>query len=388
MKILYYNPYLVSSDGSGIHSREFVRFARQADVNLVTYPADHTAVESGLLKSAFGFKREWAPELFATLALIRGVFRSILTYAHLLKIVRKIRPDVIFQRLHPFDWAAYWLHITSRLPLVVELNSPAGIETGKIWGQQSVWIYDFHEKACLRHADGIIVVSSPLAKIVQLTGIPAEKILINPNGVDLDLFSYSATERTSIRAQLGISEQSYVIGFSGSLKPWHGIDNLMKSYRVVEKQIPDSCLLIIGGADGKERESTGKIIFTGKVSYQEMPKYLSACDVCVAPYPKLEPFYFSPIKVIEYMAMRIPVVASDQGQISELLSQERGILYDPETNDHLVEALTWVFENPAVAKSSARMACEYVEQNLTWKNNVDRAIYFMQNTIAKFKDKE
>jgi glycosyltransferase involved in cell wall biosynthesis len=387
MKILYFNPYLLSSDGSGLHSREFVRFAEQEAVEIVTYPVGNIGEVNGSAKSLFGIKRESAPGLFAVLALMRGSFRSFSTFSHLYKIIREFKPDVIYQRLHPFDWSARWLQLVSHLPLVIELNSSAGLETGRIWGKKGSWIYDFHEKVCLRKADGIIVVSSALAKIVQEVGIPSEWILINPNGVDLSLFTYSPSERSAIREQLGISENGFVIGFSGSLKPWHGVDNLLEAFPKIAEKLPESYLLIIGEAGKKANDRKEGIIFSGKVPHNEMPKYLSACDVCVAPYPKLDPFYFSPIKVIEYMAMQIPVVASDQGQLHELLNQNRGVLYDSENNNNLVEALLWVHENSDESEKSAGKAREYVEQNLTWKGNITRTLEFLQKTLANRNDK-
>src|SRR5207247_157692 len=127
-----------------------------------------------------------------------------------------------------------------------------------------------------------------------------------------------------LRRRLG---SGFVVGFVGSLKPWHGVDTLVEAFRMLRAARPDAHLLLVG--EGPSREALERrvasrglgeaVSFTGAVPYHEIPHYLAAMDVAVAPHAASNHFYFSPIKIFEYLAAGCPVVASAIGQIAELL---------------------------------------------------------------------
>jgi glycosyltransferase involved in cell wall biosynthesis len=289
------------------------------------------------------------------------------------------------------DWTGYWLHQRIDLPLVIELNSPIALEVELRWGKGGSGIYRFHEQRCLADANAITVVSDILARLVlQEDGIPKEKIHVNPNGVDVNLFRFSESARREIRDLLGIDRSAPVIGFTGSMKPWHGISYLLDAFRIVQGNLQDACLLLIGPSlddvranqDIKADTARG-VHHIGVVPHDQVPRYLSACDVCVAPYPRIEPFYFSPIKVIEYMAMQLPIVASAQGQINDLLREDRGILVEPEDVDGLASALGQVIADLERAKRIGLLARKFVVDNLIWEHNVQKVLQLCEKVACK-----
>lgn len=377
MKILYYNPFLLSNDGSGIHSREFVRFAQKTGVNLITYPIPKLIIESGSKQSLFGIQRKYIPEVFAIGALVKSFVNSLCQYLALRLLVEQQKPDIILQRLHALDWAGYWLHLTTGLPLVVELNSPISIEVGSIWGKRGIRPYSFHEQKCLKDADAITVVSEELANLMADLKTPTKRVVVNPNGVDIEKFKLTQEMGSQIRTKLGIPSDASVIGFTGSMKPWHGIHNLLQAFDLMTKKQSNLYLLIIGPSEKNMNARVIKregVFYVGQVMHDEIPFYLSACNVCVAPYPKINPFYFSPIKVIEYMAMGLPVIASDQGQNHELLASGRGVLIEPDDNEELANSLIWSVTNKSSSSRMGKIAQDYVRNNLTWEHNVQRAL--------------
>jgi glycosyltransferase involved in cell wall biosynthesis len=157
-----------------------------------------------------------------------------------------------------------------------------------------------------------------------------------PNGVDVARFA-SAGPGTRQREEWAAGSEDFLIGFVGSLKPWHGIELLIEAFRNLRLSGQHARLVVIG--DGPLRAlveqaadvdgDNARIILTGALAHDEMPQALQALDVLVAPYPEMEHFYFSPLKVYEYMAAGKPIVASRIGQIADLLEHERTALLAP-----------------------------------------------------------
>ena len=151
----------------------------------------------------------------------------------------------------------------------------------------------------------------------------------------------------------------------------------------MQKKTPNSRLLIIG--DGPERASlenqidslglSQNVSMLGTVRPDRIPEYLKQMDVGVAPYPPLANFYFSPMKVYEYMAAGLPVVVSDIGQLRTLVVDEVNGLVCPAGNrSALVDALMCLHRDPALRKRLGRRGREIVLRQHTWANTARRVI--------------
>jgi glycosyltransferase involved in cell wall biosynthesis len=111
-------------------------------------------------------------------------------------------------------------------------------------------------------------------------------------------------------------------------------------------------------------------VITGHVPYEKIPEYLSAIDVFIAPYPHIEPFYFSPLKIIEAMAAGKPVLASAQGQISELIQDGvNGCLFPPGHKEIFLEKLKLLGENKEIREKMGANARKTIAEKYTWNNN-------------------
>jgi len=202
------------------------------------------------------------------------------------------------------------------------------------------------EKRVIERSDAIYVVSDELLGVLETEGISPRRSFVVPNGVNGSVFHPGvAPKRDEIPI---VKEDTIVIGFTGSLHPWHGVDVLLEAFDLVRQKAQNVALIVVG--DGVEmaflrgivedRKMGDWVWFTGSVNHSCIPAYVSGFDIAVAPYREKNPFYFSPLKVYEYMAMGKPVVASSLGQLRDLFGdREAGILVDADDPKALAEGL-------------------------------------------------
>jgi glycosyltransferase involved in cell wall biosynthesis len=252
------------------------------------------------------------------------------------------------------------------LPYVLEVNAPLVDEAVRFRGLQDAQQWRHRERSLMARAERIVAVSSALRDHVIASGANPANVTVIPNGVDLELFGRGGG--AAVRARLGFGS-AVVVGFAGSLKPWHGVRLLLEAMRLLPV---DLRLLVIG--EGPEREALGglaaepelskRVVFTEAVPYGEIPAYLDAMDIGVAPFEPMEDFYFSPLKVAEYLAAGLPVVASRQGDLPVMLDGA-GILFEPGDGAALVDAVRTLATDRELRSRFAH-AARIRAQSLSW----------------------
>jgi len=188
-----------------------------------------------------------------------------------------------------------------------------------------------------------------------------------------------------LKRSLGIDEDKVVVGFTGTFGEWHGIPQLTEAIDKILKYAlsMNTHFLLIG--DGKfkpEAESQIRhyenVTFTGVVPYSDIQHYLAICDILVSPHnPQVDgkEFFGSPTKVFEYMAMGKGIVASDLGQIGEVLKHNySAILVEPGNVNQLVEAILKLVEDKELREQLGKRAREDVVANYTWEKNAERVM--------------
>jgi len=195
--------------------------------------------------------------------------------------------------------------------------------------------------------------------------------------VDGERFSpeRNAADAASIRADLA-ADRSELVGFVGSMKPWHGVATLLEAVARLAPRRPRLRLLVVGDGPGlshmRARASRADLLhrchMVGAVPSAEVPAYLAALDVAVAPYldPGLgEGFYFSPLKVVEAMAAARPVVASRFEPIEAMLGGT-GLLVPAGDVDALARALTALLDDPDAACGMGIAARRRAMAHFSW----------------------
>jgi glycosyltransferase involved in cell wall biosynthesis len=292
-------------------------------------------------------------------------------------IIKETNIDVVHERATLFGFSA---SLSKLKPNVLEVNAPLAEEYQHFYSY-SCWdrtifkkLANKIERYALANADKIIAVSKNVRNYIISKGIDPSKVTVIPNGANTDLFNPNV-DGSMIRSKFGLTDEPIII-FSGSLQPWHGVDQLLDAFPNIMRTIPRARLLIVGGGImKKEIESkisknrlNKSVILTGRVNYKEMPKYLAAADIAVAPYPPLKDFYFSPIKLFEYMAMGKPIVASNLGQISEVLThRETGILFQAGNINEMCHAIIELLHDKYLARKIGENARKLALKEYNWK---------------------
>jgi glycosyltransferase involved in cell wall biosynthesis len=297
-----------------------------------------------------------------------------------LREARATRPRAIYQRHTAYSVAGALLARLLRLPLVLEFNS-SEVWKGRYWGGLHLArLAELVEHINLRAASLVVVVSDVLRLELLARGVPAERVLVNANGVDPMRFAPSEGG-TALRARMQLSS-SVVVAFSGTFGVWHGIPTLAETIPRVLAARPHARFMLLG--DGPMRRlveplvECGRVTLTGLVPHGQVPAYLAAADILVSPHGRQADdaeFFGSPTKLFEYMAAGRPIVASAVGQIAQVLDhEETALLAPPDDPDALADALVRLIDDACLRVRLAVAARERAEARHTWRQNAERLL--------------
>jgi glycosyltransferase involved in cell wall biosynthesis len=272
--------------------------------------------------------------------------------------------------------------VRTKRPLFLEYNG-SEVWVGKHWDRVgSLDLLERYERLNLDAAARIFVVSEVERRNLEARGVAAEKIIVNPNGVDVERFRPGAGG-VEARRELGLKDDDVVAGFVGTFGPWHGVEKLAEAIKGIPADVAVRFLLVGSGSLHAEVEKqlesearAGRVIFTGSVAHERVPALLDACDILVAPHIPLtdgSEFFGSPTKVFEYMAMGKAIVASRLGQIGEVLTDsETALLVAPGNAGELKAAILKLVETDELRTQLGKKARQVAIENYTWLHNAQR----------------
>lgn len=296
-------------------------------------------------------------------------------------LIEQADPDFIYQRYARFSWAGVVAANRTKRPLFLEYNG-SEVWVGRYWDRVGrLELLERYERLNLDAAARIFVVSDVERRNLEARGVAADKIVVNPNGVDVERFR-PGVGGVGVRHELGIRDDEVVAGFVGTFGPWHGVEKLAEAIKL----IPAGRFLLVGSGSlqvevAKRLEAevaSGRVIFTGAVGHERVPSLLDACDILVAPHVPLadgSEFFGSPTKIFEYMAMGKGIVASRLGQIGEVLVDgETALLVEPGNVEELRAAIVKMIENKGLREALGIRAREMAEKEHTWMHNAQRVL--------------
>ncbi len=277
--------------------------------------------------------------------------------------------DLIYERHSLWSYAGLEYAQECGVPGLLEVNAPLLQEQRRY---RNLALPGDAERAVARAFDAasaLLCVSERVAEYANRHRTARGRVYVVPNGVDPDRIT--PHQDPALPAESGV----FTVGFVSTLKPWHGVDSLIGAVADLHRVDPRVRLLIVGdGSQGLELQAQVQargmkeaVVFVGSVEPAKIPAILTSMDVAVAPYPALANFYFSPLKILEYMAAGRAIVASALGQINELIAHGRtGLLCRPGDSAELAAALHRLKADTPLSRRLGKAARCDVVRNHTW----------------------
>lgn len=300
--------------------------------------------------------------------------------------------EAVYERYSLWSWAGLHFARERGVPYLLEVNAPL-VQEQQSYRELSLGpVAHAIAGLLMREADAVLVPSPELRRHVWQAAAKRRRVDVVGNGADLDLF-----RRPPIPPPAALARRlqgRYVVAFLGTLKPWHGLRPLLRAFRRLRQVNDKACLLVIGDGPGgdlvqeaQRRHGPRTVIWTGAVKHEDVPGWLSLAHVGVAPYPEMESFYFCPLKIIEYLAAGLPVVASAIGDAARLVSHQRtGLLVPPGDSAGLARALAALGDNTSKRLRMGERAQQRARRRHGWERaavSIERIIHRTQQRAAR-----
>ena len=328
-------------------------------------------------------------------------WREIAALANRVTAVAKdFQPDIIHAHSPVLDAVAA-LRAGKRLgvPVMYEIrafweDAAVGNGTGtegSLKYRATKWL----ETWAVKKADAVAVICEGLKGDLVSRGIDPGKIMVSPNGVDLNVFGEPLPRDTALAAELGLGEGDDVVGFIGSFYDYEGLDDLIAAMPALVAARPNAKLLMVGGgpmeqalrAQAAASPVAGAIRFVGRVPHTEVERYYSLVDVLAYPRKKMRlTDLVTPLKPLEAMAQKRLVAASDVGGHRELIRDgDTGTLFAPDDPAACAAALAALFADRSGWEARRCRGRAFVEADRNWSSNISRYAPVYQRLIEARK---
>lgn len=373
MRILYHHR-VRSKDGQAVHITELIEAFRATGHEVIV------AEPRGFAQSTFGGESTLLAS--AKRLVPKGLYElaelgyNVAAFVRLWKLCHRCKPDIIYERYNLHFVSGILVSKWQGVPLLLEVNAPLARERAEFGGlglrRLAYWI----ETWTWRRASHVLPVTGVLADIVRAAGVPAEKITVIPNGVNIEAFA-EAGDIEAAKQRLGLSGK-LVLGFTGFMRSWHGLDRLIDMLQ--EPATPANLhILLVGDGPARpdlerrvlERGLQQRVTFAGLVDRSAVGAFIAAFDIALQPKAV---DYASPLKLFEYMMFGKAIVAPDQPNIGEVLAHgDNALLFDPRKPEDMTAAILRLAADSALrARLGEAARASISSRGLTWSDNVRR----------------
>lgn len=315
-------------------------------------------------------------------------YAALLSAPRVARIVSRFKPDAVMERFYNFAGAGVLAAHFRRVPVLLEVNAPMVDPPGSLKTRVDTLLLGSMRRWAVRQARWSAVIVTPLASTVP-PEVSRRKIHELPWGANVKRFDPSLRDRDpsrllGMKEEIGLDPSVPMAAFLGSFRAWHGVGHFAEAARRLLAGGRDVAFLAVGGGPELEplREQVsawglppGRFVFTGPQPHERVPDLLALADIGVAPFDPASyaplttfGFYWSPLKVFEYMAMALPVVTIDVPPLNQIVRQEReGLLYRPGDLDGLVAGIDRLAADPALRRALGSSARERVASRYSWQ---------------------
>ena len=329
------------------------------------------------------------PPVKSRLAKLPGLDQRSLMQAterRLLEVVQRVSPHILHAH-SPVLNAIPALRVGRRLgiPVVYEVRAfweDAAVDHGTTTeGSLRYRLTRRLETRALRQAQHVFTICEGLRKDIASRGIPADKITVIPNAVDIDAFEPGGMPDDALRASLGLTGAT-MVGFIGSFYAYEGLDLLLGALPALLQRKPDLRVLLVGGglqdaalkAQARRLGVADMVVFTGRVPHAEVQRYYDLIDILAYPRHSMRlTELVTPLKPLEAMAQGRLLVASDVGGHRELIRHgETGWLFKAGSADALAREVVQLLEHRDQWPALRRAGREFVKRERDWAASVAR----------------
>jgi glycosyltransferase involved in cell wall biosynthesis len=334
--------------GAAVHVGELVAaLAAQGDEVLVLVARDESRASP-----PGGVTVEVVPGPAGSASAIERVAMQPSLSLWLARRLRRFGAEVLYERLALHSGAGVAAARAAGVPHVVELNAPLPAEAARYRRLEARALAEQLERAVLGSADLVLAVSRPLAGYARARG--ARHVEVVPNAVTLERFPRPADH---------LNPEPVAV-FAGSLRPWHGIETVAAAWRLLGGCAPR--LLVLGqGPAAADLTGVGAEL-AGGVPHAKIPAALMDSDIGLVPYGSDAPRYFSPLKLFEYMAAGLAVVASAIPGVTDVVSAKEARLVPAGDPHRLAGAVAELASAPGTRLRMGTHARELVASRHTW----------------------
>jgi len=332
-----------------------------------------------------GLDFDRTPPISTTLSPMREIDEIAALARRIDEVVVQFQPDILHAH-SPVLNAVAALRVAKRckLPLLYEIrafweDAAVGNGTGSE-GSLRYRATKALETWAVKRADAVAVICEGLKGDLITRGIAADKIMVSPNGVDLELFGQPAAPDEALRTELGLTGD--IVGYVGSFYDYEGLDDLVAAMPDLVAARPDAKLLLVGGgpmegglkAQVASSPVCDRIVFVGRVPHDQVERYYGLIDVLAYPRKKMRlTDLVTPLKPLEAMAQGRLVAASNVGGHRELIADgETGALFEPDSPPAIAAALAALFEARETWDHRRKTARAFVAAERDWSTNIAR----------------
>ncbi|MBN1155406.1 glycosyltransferase family 4 protein [candidate division KSB1 bacterium] len=293
-----------------------------------------------------------------------------------INILNEEKPDLIISRLDSYIFSPAYISRKVSLPFLIEIDCPSAYEKEvfQSYYRSTGRLVRYLEKSFINAGEEGFTVSNQLKDYFVQRGFAEDKITVIPNGADPIKFSPDI-DATEVKRQYHL-DGSLVVGFVGSFIYWHGIENLVSVIKRSLQQNDQVKFLMVGNGGPlelylrkfiEENKLQDRVILTGYVLHEDVPCYIAAMDVVLAPYPALDFFYYSPLKIYEYMSCGKALISTNVGQIAEVIEDGvTGYLTPPNDIDMITDYVSQLVRDNAGRIAMGNKAREAILNHHTW----------------------
>lgn len=377
MKILYHHR-IASKDGQYVHVEELTNALLEQghEFHFVAPQVNENADFGG----DGGFVSKLKKALPKALYEILELCYSAWVFIKLVVAILKFKPEVIYERYNLYQPAGVLAAKLFNIPLLLEINAPLAEERAKYSGLALQGFAKKIEDFTWRGATLCLPVTDVLADYMREADIPESRITVIHNGVRQQFID------EMMQHDINVNKQEIVIGFTGFIHPWHGMDKALEAI-AEHKELP---LRLICVGDGnilpdlrQQAETLGiseKVEFKGLVTRDKVLDFVKEFDIALQPDVTA---YASPLKMFEYMAVGALIVAPKTSNIQEILSDDTALFFEKGDKADFKKALTTAITSYKVLDCKRRAVKQSVlDKQFVWQENARKVVELAKTLVG------